>query len=51
MTIIRQSIRSFNIPLATQGNLIVVLASGWEFEPCLGGVRNLNRKFQVFSAE
>ena len=51
MTIIRQSIRSFNISLATQRNLIVVLASGWEFELCLGGVGNLNRKCQVFLAE
>ena len=24
-------------PLATQGNLIVVRASGWGFEPCLEG--------------
>ena len=51
MTIIRQSIRSFNISLATQGNSIFVRVCGWEFEPCLGGVGNLNPQCQVFSAE
>ena len=47
------SMRSFNIPhWATHGHLTVFPARGSrEFEPCLAGVGNLNRKCQLFPAE
>ena len=47
------SMRSFNIPhWATHGHLTVFSARGSrEFEPCLAGVGNLNRKCQLFPAE
>ena len=45
--------RSFNIPhWETHGHLTVFPARGSrEFEPCLAGVGNLNRKCQLFPAE